>query len=193
MRFRLSALLVFVSLLAIAFAAARANSEIIEILLESVLGLLICFGVTFSITSKGTKRMFWVGLCVFAIGYAVSASVPRHFFQRSAHVWGPAAGVNNVLVSLRPPLSPGRKVFANWQGVEYAAVVKEIDPQGRLFVVWDDGSQPRWLAANQVRVDSSVGIRSGHLVVAILFGMLGGYVSTAVRKARNESQLATAV
>lgn len=199
LRFSLRFLFVILSLLGVALAVAPWNAAWMASCCFSVFLMAQCFSIVGAISRKGAARVFWIGFTVFGFGYGLSAFTtdrsrpywPFGGFSASTNTSehapaGPALLADSVLQSMGPRPRVGDEVTAQWQsGGYYIATVKEIR-NGRLFVVWKDGSPASWVNWNQIAMRNLHGRVAAQSVLAVLIALLGAVVCQAVFGTRRE-------
>jgi hypothetical protein len=198
MRFGIRPMLLAVLALAAGLGAIVSNSTLVAgatLLLGCALWGLAVVGL---LIGQGRSRVFCAGFTVFAgmYGFVFWDEIATAADVASASASATSRAIDWLAHFRSSPPSVGDVVSAKWpnNGRNYPAQIIDYDPDGDVYLVaWNDGSSPSWLASTRMQtVSHHVMLRTGHVVVAILLGALGGLLSCAcfapatVRPSANE-------
>ena len=167
MRFRMSiaALMTVVLVLAVGFAALRSGSEGWSLVVFNLTLLLLFAAIPGAIYRRDRDRAGWVGFALFGWGYWILSFGPG--FRTEIR---PQLATTPLLDYLYPqiaPIPPPGAVFDENTNKYYAN-----DQSGR-FVVWGPDTEPPFR-------------RTGHSLIAVLFGLMGALMARAFAARRAE-------
>jgi hypothetical protein len=199
-------LLLAVLVLGVSLAVLQWDSAILASAAFTVFLGMLALGLTGAFCRRGAARAFWIGFTIFGWFYA-GAAIPVADGGGGPTTLLLRGFVSGPYPSSQRPLSPvlltellfdyaavnsqlkvGAKVMAQWRGGGYyEATISEMKG-GEYLATWTDGSQPSWVARNQIQITSAAGRQAAHSVMAIFVAMVGGALAQAffTRESRDE-------
>ena len=206
LQFSMRTFVIILTLLGLGFACVVAASPAASNVIYTLNWMLMCLSLVAAFALRGEQRLFWIGFAVFAWCYWYMGATTEINPARSAFAGSGSWNVTEA--DTAPPSNPARllsgmfidfvenRVHRRWSigdavvaqynnGGYYPGVVDDVQ-NGQYFIRWTDGSSspPQWTLPSQIQPGTSIVRVSSNSLVCSLWGLLGGFLASALFRAR---------